>query len=101
MGDGDGGEGEGDGEGVGNEKERGRERERQAGVSVGPRRRSGLRSGPIDQGTLVLAGLTRCYTVFVHLVKTIGAIKTLRGGAHVRPRPPARAASCTVHVILV
>ena len=34
-------------------------------------------SGPIDQGTLVLAGLTRCYIVFVHLLKTMAAIKKL------------------------
>ena len=35
------------------------------------------RSGPIDQGTLVLAGLTRCYIVLVHLLKTMAAIKKL------------------------
>ena len=34
-------------------------------------------SGPIDQGTLVSAGLTRCYIVLVHLLKTMAAIKKL------------------------
>ena len=56
------------------------------GGAAPPGRRAGRGSGPIDQGTLVLAGLTRCYIVFVHLLKTMAAIKKL---AHDRARRPS------------
>ena len=62
----------------------GRRGERQSWGAAPPGRRAGRGSGPIDQGTLVLAGLTRCYIVFVHLLKTMAAIKKL---AHDRARP--------------
>ena len=73
---------------------RSRKRERE-GEAV----RRFLRSGPIDQGTLVLAGLTRCYIVFVHLVKTIGAIEKHRA-AHAHARPRSRLMH-TIRVIMV
>ena len=56
-----------------------RERERERGWSLRPPHRLELEvAQSIRQGTLVLAGLTRCYMVFVHLVKMIGAIKKYR-----------------------
>ena len=64
----------------------GRRGERRSWGAALPGRRAGRGSGPIDQGTLVLAGLTRCYIVFVHLLKTMAAIKKL---AHDRARRPS------------